>query len=165
MTKISMKSRKEVIKRYCAKYKKSSKKEKGEILDGVCLATGLSRDRAKKLLCGRKLETEAPSSKKRGRKTKYDDNFRAALEKIWAFMDFACGRRAAAGMKDMLDALVRFGEVDFDKNTIEKLLEISHATIDRLLRPAKNRMKFKGISATKPGTLLKRDGGYQLSAT
>ena len=42
MTKISMKSRKEVIKRYGAKYKKSSKKEKGKILDGVCLATGLS---------------------------------------------------------------------------------------------------------------------------
>jgi len=157
MTKISMKSRKEVIKRYGAKYKKSSKKEKGKILDGVCLATGLSRDRAKKLLCGRTLKTDAPSSKKRGRKIQYDDSFRAALEKVWALMDFACGRRIEAGMKDMLDALLRFGEIDFDQNTLEKLLKISSATIDRLLKPAKNHMKFKGISATKPGTLLKRD--------
>ena len=157
MTKISMRSRKEVIKRYSAKYKKSSKKEKGKILDGVCLATGLSRDRAKKLLCGRIKKVQAPSSKKRGRKTKYDDSFRIALEKIWALMDFACGRRIAAGIKDMLDALLRFGEVNFDKDTLEKLLKISHATIDRLLKHTKSRMKFKGVSTTKPGTLLKRD--------
>jgi len=157
MTKISMKSRQEVIQRYCARYKKSSKKEKGRILDYVCSATGLSRDRAKKLLCGRIKKAEAPKLKKRGRKIKYGDSFRAALEKIWALMDFACGRRIAAGMKDMLDALLRFGEIDFDQNTLEKLLEISHATIDRLLKHEKNRMKFKGISTTKPGTLLKRD--------
>ena len=47
MTKISMKSRQEIIQRYFAKYKKSSKKEKGKILDSVCPATEFSRDRAK----------------------------------------------------------------------------------------------------------------------
>ena len=89
MTKISMKSRQEVIQRYCARYKKSSKKEKGRILDYVCSATGLSRDRAKKLLCGRIKKAEASKSKKRGRKTKYGDSFRVALEKIWAPIEWA----------------------------------------------------------------------------
>jgi hypothetical protein len=162
MTKISMKSRQEVIKRYYAKYKKSSKKEKGQILDSLCLSTGLSRDRVKKLLSGCIRKATVPgsvgnSTKKRGRKPKYDDCTRAALEKIWALMDFACGRRLAAGMEDMLDALLRFDEIKFDKQTLENLRKISPATIDRLLKRAKSSMSFKGISATKPGTLLKRD--------
>ena len=162
MTKISVKSRHEVIKRHSAKYKKSSKKEKGQILDSICLSTGLSRDRAKKLLAGHVKKTASSksagnTSKKRGRKIKYDDRTRLTLEKIWALMDFACGRRLAAGMKDMLDALLRFNEIEFDGQTLKNLREISPATIDRLLKRAKKRAGFKGMSTTKPGTLLKRD--------
>jgi len=164
MTKISMKSRQEVINRYRAKYKKSSKKVKGQILDSICLSTGLSRDRVKKLLSGRIEKNAAPvaignSAKKRRRKPKYDVRTRAALEKIWALMDFACGRRLAAGMEDMLDALLRFNEIEFDEQTFENLRKISPATIDRLLKHVKSSMNFKGISTTKPGTLLKRDIG------
>jgi hypothetical protein len=147
----------EVIKRYWAKYRKSTKKAKEQILDTVCLATGLSRDRAKKLLCGQFWKTVVPKSGKRGRKSKYGDNVRTALEKLWALMDFASGRRMAAGIGDMLDALLRFGEVDFDQNTLEDLLEVSPATIDRLLEREKECARFKGISATKPSTLLKKD--------
>jgi hypothetical protein len=157
MAKISMNSRLEVIKRHCARYKKATKKEKGQILDTVCLATGLSRDRVKKLLCGRVGKAVVPKPGKRGRKTKYGDNVRKALEKVWALMDFASGRRVAAGMGDMLSALLRFGEVDFDEDTLGNLREISPSTIDRLLKHAKERMRFKGVSSTKPGTLLKKD--------
>jgi hypothetical protein len=157
MTKISMKSRHEIIKRYYTKYKKSSKNEKGQILDSVCMTTGLSRDRVKKLFCENIREIVNGKPEKRGRKPKYNDYVRTALEKIWALMDFACGRRIAAGMKEMLDALLRFKEIDFDKSTLENLKIISPATIDRLLKHVKSSMSFKGISTTKPGTLLKKD--------
>jgi hypothetical protein len=152
-----MNSRQEIIKKYHAKYKKSSKKEKGQILDTVCHVTGLSRDRAKKLLCGQARKTVSLKSAKQGRKPKYGTHVRMALEKVWALMDFASGKRLAAGMDDMLDALLRFGEADFDKDTLENLRAISPATIDRLLKQEKERMRFKGISTTKPGTLLKKD--------
>jgi hypothetical protein len=36
-----------------------------------------------------------------------------------------------------------------------KLLTISHATIDRLLKPNKVKYKRKGLGGTKPGSLLK----------
>ena len=157
MTKISMESRQEVIKRYCAKYKRSAKKEKGRILDSVCLTTGLSRDRAKKLFGECQRKSSVLKKKKPGRKLKYGASVIATLEKVWAFMDFACGKRLSAGMEGMLDALIRFGELDCDKDTLKCLLEISPATIDRLLKGAKKRISFKGISATKPGTLLKKD--------
>jgi len=50
MAKVSMKARKEILCNYMAKYRKATKKRKGEILDIVCGATGLSRDRAARLL-------------------------------------------------------------------------------------------------------------------
>lgn len=36
------------------------------------------------------------------------------------------------------------------------LYEISPATIDRLLKPIKNKFKKKGLSTTKPGSLIKK---------
>jgi len=76
-----------------------------QILNSVCLETGLSRDRAKRLLCGCIRKVAAPRTKKQGRKSKYDDCTLTALKKIWAFMDFAYGRRIAAGMEEIVNAL------------------------------------------------------------
>jgi len=42
-----------------------------------------------------------------------------------------------------------------DKETKEKILEISASTIDRLLSKEKAKMRLKGRARTKPGTLLK----------
>jgi hypothetical protein len=155
MVKTSMGTRREIIEKHRARYRKSSKKEKGVILDVICTATGISRGRAKKLLAG--VQAPVSKAKKRGRKIKYGPSAVNALEKIWAVMDFASGKRLIAGMNDTLDALIRFGEIGFDENTLRLLREMSPATADRLLKHTKENMRFKGISATKPGTLLKRD--------
>jgi hypothetical protein len=72
-------------------------------------------------------------------------------------MDFACGKRLAAGMDDILDALIRFGEIKCTEEIEKNLRSISAATIDRLLVNDKAKMKLRGISTTKPGTLLKKD--------
>jgi len=153
MAKVSMKTRQEIIKRYEAAYRKAIKKEKGRILDMICESTGISRSRAKHIL------TQAPKSKKRkpGRKPKYDILFVAALEKMWSYMDFACGRRLVAGMEDMLTSLAVHGEVCFSPEITDKLKTVSAPTVDRLLVKAKTGLAFKGKSTTKPGTLLKRD--------
>ena len=47
------------------------------------------------------------------------------------------------------------GEIGFSGEVKEKLLTISPATIDRLLRAEKKKIRLKGRSHTKPGTLLK----------
>lgn len=158
MAKASMATRDELIKRNRAKYQKSSKKGKGLILDGFCLNTGLSRDRAARLLSGNAVKlTPSTKGKKRGRKPLYDDSAVSALKQMWAFMDFACGKRLAFGMEDMLNALIRFGEVDYCTDTIKQLKRMSPATIDRLLAKEKALYRLRGISTTKPGTLLKKD--------
>ena len=55
----------------------------------------------------------------------------------------------------MLPTLVSFGEIQVSAEVRAKLLTISAATIDRLLAPERNRLRLKGRSRTKPGTLLK----------
>jgi len=157
LAKISMSARDEVIRKNRNKYLKSTKKEKGQILCSVCLSTGLSRDRAARLLSGEKHKDCKSTGKKRGRKPIYDFDVILALKEIWAYMDFACGKRLKYGMANMLDALIRFGEIHYDDSVIKKLKRISPATIDRILKKEKESMRFRGVSATKPGTLLKKN--------
>jgi hypothetical protein len=157
MAKLSMKARNEVIDKHKKKYRKASKKDKGVILDSVYLSTGLSRDRAARLLSGNARLRHKESLKKRGRKTAYKSDVYQPLREIWAYMDFACGKRLAAGMGDMLNALTKFGEIKCTEEVERKLRSISAATMDRFLVNDRERMKLRGISTTKPGTLLKRN--------
>ena len=155
MAKATMGTRTEIVRMQREVYAKAKKKEKGKILDHVCASTGLSRDRAKRLL---NVKTSKPVKKlKPGRKPKYDASFVAVLEKVWVYMDFACGRRLAAGMDDMLEALITCGELKVSQEMITKLKEVSASTADRLLAKAKKGLMIKGKSTTKPGTLIKKD--------
>jgi hypothetical protein len=78
------------------------------------------------------------------------------LKKLWVIMRYVCGKRMAAGLKDLVAALERHGEILLDSQTKQKLIKVSPATIDRLLAPERKKTQLKGRSTTKPGTLLKR---------
>ena len=158
MEKVSMKTRKEIIEANKIKYKNSTKKEKQQILNSICESTGLSRDRAARLLCQPiKSKKVLPKKNNRGKKREYNIMVVKALEKLWSLMDFACGKRLKEGIIPMVDALERHGEMFLDEKTKEKLFKVSAATIDRLLKPMKEGLAFKGKSTTKPGTLLKKN--------
>ena len=58
-------------------------------------------------------------------------------------------------MPAALEALERHGEIELDPRTRGKLLKMSASTIDRLLKPAREKYRIRGRSGTKPGTLLK----------
>lgn len=157
MSKLSMKSREELIKRQHPKYLKASKKEKTQLINTVCETTGLSRDRASRLLRNGISKKVSNAKGKRGPKKKYGSDVSDILTKIWYYMDNACGKRMASGMRAMLEALIRFDEITVSDEVKDKLLEMSPATIDRLLMKEKQKFILKGKSTTKPGTLLKRD--------
>lgn len=155
MAKVTMATREELITRQRAKYIKASKNEKGQILDNICLSTGLSRSRAKHIM--RSINKPTPKVGNCGRKPTYNETILTALEKIWYYMDFASGRRLVAGMACMLEALERHGEIKFSNEITSKLKKMSAATADRLLKHARIGLRIKGKSTTKPGTLLKKD--------
>ena len=66
-----------------------------------------------------------------------------------------CGKRLVVVLRTMLPVLDSFGEIPLSAEVRAKLLTISAATIDRLLQRERARLRWKGRSHTKPGTVLK----------
>jgi len=93
--------------------------------------------------------------KKRRRERIYDDKIVNALIYLWRMSDYLCGKRLHVYIREILPVLEKFNEIHFDEETKEKLISISPATIDRLLKNEKMKFRLKGRPLTKPGTLLK----------
>lgn len=149
---LSMMERKAVTRELKVRYRRSSKKEKKEILDEFCSLTGYNRSYA-----ARALRIHAAKKKKtrKEKERKYGDEVLGPLKKIWATMDFICGKRLKPFMEEIVERLEEFGEIALDDGIRRKLLSISPATIDRLLTKERKKFELKGRSRTKPGSLLK----------
>ena len=85
----------------------------------------------------------------------YDRAVTEALKKIWYLFDCMCGKRLAVVLRTTLDTLIAAGELKVSSAVRQKLSRVSPATIDRLLAGEKKKLRLKGRSLTKPGTLLK----------
>ena len=132
------------------RYRRARRSDKGKILDEFCSVCGYQRKYAIRLL-GSKL----PRSPRRpGRPSQYNQPaLLAVLRRIWLATDQMCSKRLVAAMPLWLPPYeMRFGALGGVARS--KLTGISPASIDRLLKPV--RMQHpKGLSGTKPGTLLK----------
>ena len=160
-----MSERRSVVKVMAGRYRKAGKKEKGGMLDELIALTGYNRRYAMRLLAGHgktikvahrvRLVGDLGRSTKRCRPRIYDGKVLEGLKKIWAILDFICGKRLAAILPEVIPVLEQHHEIKLDAATREKLLTISAATIDRALAPERRKFALRGRSGTKPGTLLK----------
>ena len=95
--------------------------------------------------------------KKRRKPRIYTYDVFLALKRIWVVFDFICGKRLAPFMAEAVEKLEYHREIDLTDKVREKLTKVSASTIDRLLKPEKDKFKIgKGRKGTKPGTLLKK---------
>lgn len=136
------------------RYRKGNKKLKTKILDEFCAVCGYHRKYALKLLWS-PFRRKEPKPKPRGRKSVYAvTNVLTPLKNIWLATDQMCSKKLKAALPFWLPFYEEsYG--DLAKDVKDKLLKISAATIDRLLRPSKAIHKKKGLCGTKPGSLLK----------
>jgi hypothetical protein len=135
------------------RYTKVRKPEKVTILDEFVKTTGYDRQYGGKLLRGNYRYTTKPI--KRPRKRRYDILDAIVLAKVCTLLDWINSKRIQPEIGVAIDSLVAAGELVCSKEQRKKLIKISPATIDRLLRTHKKRPIGKGKSYTKPGTLLK----------
>ena len=159
-----MSERRAVVRVAAERYRKACKKRKGQILDELVEVTGYHRCYAVWLLrrhgktipgSGRvRLVGDLALKGKRGRRRSYDAVWQP-LRKIWAILDFICGKRLAAMLPEVIPVLERHHEITLEATTRAQLLTISPATIDRLLAPERRKFELRGRSRTWPGTLLK----------
>jgi hypothetical protein len=74
---------------------------------------------------------------RRPRRRKYGPEVVEALRLIWEVGDRMCGKLLVGAMPGLLEALERHGELRLAAVERKPLLEMSAATMDRLLRPAR----------------------------
>lgn len=149
-----MSQRKAVTRTMARRYRASSKRDKAVMLAELCALTGWHRDHARKALRST-LGPKRVARKRKPRPPVYGPEVIAALRKVWAVLDAPAGKRLAPFLGEIVERLREHGELDIDDQTTEKLAAMSAATIDRRLAPDRNKMRLKGRSLTKPGSLLK----------
>lgn len=161
---LTMQQRQAVVAKTAARYQRSRKKEKSMILSELVELTEYSRAYARRVLRqhGQRVKpgkqalvVDVRLRAPRQRSAFYDDKVKAALLKIWRMMDYICGKRMQPALAEMVVVLERHNELRCDPGTRAKLLRISAATIDRLLRTERRKYELRGKARTKPGTLLK----------
>ena len=135
------------------RYLRSSKKTKTRILEEFVATTGLHRKAVIRLL---NRVSEPVRSKRRGRPRLYDLEVMAALNVAWEATDRLCSRRLQPFLPELVAILKAKGELRVSSETEAQLRRLSASTIDRISRRWRRGQPRRGLSTTKPGTLLKK---------
>ena len=136
------------------RYRRAAKAGKTAILNEFCAVCGYHRKYALRLLGQRKRGNKA--ARPPGPISRYDTpEVVEVLRTIWLASDQLCSKRLKAALPLWLPHYERDGH-PLSAHTVALLGSISAATIDRLLKPIRAKMSRKGLSGTKPGTLLKK---------
>ncbi|CAB3743292.1 ISNCY family transposase ISBj12 [Paraburkholderia phenoliruptrix] len=143
-----MTTRKELVAALQLRYRSATFGDRIRILDEFVALTGYHRKHAIRLL------REAPGAAKlpRERNRLYDEAVRQALTVLWEAADRVCGKRLKALIPKLVNAMERHGHLDLDPVIKVKLLEVSAATIDRMLANARaqidgQRKRRKGVGS------------------
>lgn len=152
---MSPQSKKEYVEAIRLRYKTASRHGKTIILDEFCITYKCHRKHAIRILRKPKRITKI-KSKRRGKHPIYQNEaIRFPLKKIWLAANLPCSKRLKVILPLWLPGYIAtFG--DISPETTNALINISPATIDRILKPVRSHYKTKGQSTTKPGTLLRK---------
>jgi hypothetical protein len=147
-------SKREYLIEVKKKYWKADKKKKTQLLDDFCCFTKYNRKYALELL-----NKPLPRKWKRYRKRVkyYNQPVVNALKVIWEASNNICGERLHTYIPDMMSKLIDCNELHISDEVKGKLLEISLATVKRIIRSDKTRSLIRIGGTTRPGTLLKHE--------
>jgi len=152
---MSPKSIEEYTVVFVKRYKRSNYVQKKKILDEYCQVTGYHRKHAIRKLNNFRLFVKK-KKKKRGRKSKYNQKpIIVVLKKIWLTANLPCSKILKSLLPFWLPHYIKnYGPVE--QYILDALKTISPATIDRIFKPIRPKYKKKGLSGTKPGSLLRK---------
>lgn len=85
----------------------------------------------------------------------YDQGVKKLLVWLWESFDQMCGKRLVALLPDILPVLAKRQGLKKTAAAYQKLLRISAASIDRLLKAERAKRRLKGTAHTRPSNLLK----------
>jgi hypothetical protein len=143
-------ARQELVQAVRARYAVGSRGTKSRILEEFASISGYHRKSAIRILNG----AACPEEDRGHRRPRiYDEAARQALIVLWEASDRVCGKRLEALFPILVPALERNGHLTLNTVIRPKLLNMSAATIDRLLRDirtvASNRRRRKTPTALR----------------
>lgn len=127
-----MATRREIKRVIGERYRAAGRWERRQILNEFTRVTGYHRKHALRVL-NRPL-VPRPS---RPRRRIYDEAVRQSLTLLWEAADRICGKRLKALLPLLIESMERHGHLRLNPVVRSSLLDISAATIDRLLRPVR----------------------------
>jgi hypothetical protein len=149
---MSLSAKREALARIHGRYQRAGRPHKSRILSEFCAMCGYHPKSALRLL-NRPLRSAPP--KRSGPKVLYDPvEVLPVLKSVWLASDQLCSKLLKAALPEWLEHYQR-RSAPVGEAFKEKLLAISPAQIDRLLRPSRVTHPKQGLCATRPGTLLR----------
>jgi len=155
---LTMQERKKLTMVKAQRYVKASKAKKSAMLDDFCESTGYCRRYAARVLhqAGQRyllgdcvLVADPTKHIHRYRPSRYGPAVQQALITIWSASTFLGPVRLAGGMTLFVENLTMHGHLHVDEKTRQLLLQMSPATIGRLLAGERKRYLLHGISHTR----------------
>jgi hypothetical protein len=160
---MSQQTKKEVLEKMCRRYENGGVEHRKKLIDEAVGLFGYHRKSAIRRLSAGPIR---PSTALRiGRPRRYDSELLLpVLKRIWLCGQQPCGKRLASMMPEFVPAYEAYHRA-VSSSVREQLLEVSAATLDRLLAPCRIE-QGKGRSGTRPGTMLRqsipiRGGSWQ----
>jgi len=145
-TVMSRKSKHEYLLTIRDRYQRVGRRFKSKILDEFCAVCGYARKYAITLL-NRKPRA---GRKKPGPRRKYDAAILEPLKAIWLLSEQMCSKRLKVALPIWLPFYEQAHE-PLEAATRKKLLRISPASMDRILKKARAAYPRKGLSGTRSG--------------
>ena len=147
---MSLSAKREALARIHGRYGRAGRPHKSRILDEFCATCGYHRKAALRLL-NRPMPT-GPLKRSGPKRTYEPAQVLPVLKAIWLASEQPCSKLLKAALPHWLAHHQR-RTAPLSEAFKEKLLQISPAQIDRLLRPARVQHPKKGLPTTRPGTL------------
>lgn len=136
------------------RYAVANRGQKSQLLDEFVAASGYNRKYAIALL-QRPPCAQLKKKSARQRHKLYDKEVGTALIRLWSIANGICAKRLVPFLPELVAALERAGEMTLDPAVKPKVLAVSAATVDRILKQTRQGAQEYGRTLTKPGTLLR----------
>ena len=147
-TELTHAARIELARSLRRRYQAASSRAKKQILSEFIAVSGYHPKYAVQLL--NSADASARARRRRVRPTIYDDAAKQALIVLWESSDRVCGKRLKPLLRSLVPALEQHGHLKLDEVIRAKVLAMSAATIDRLLRTPRNATRTRKLRRVTP---------------
>jgi len=147
-----MTTRKDLVEALRLRYRSAAFSERIKILDEFVALTRYHRKHAIHVLRGE----FSPAIEVRLRNRVYDEAVAQALTVLWEAADRVCGKRLKPLIPMLVDAMERHGHLDLDPVIKTKVLQVSAATVDRVLGAARAHIDGQRKRRNGAGSAIRR---------